>query len=334
MNDLWWNATRAAGLVAWAASVAVVVTALAGRLPVISRRVDDDAADQGHRWLSGFAVIAVLTHAAATLVDGRTGLSARDLLLPGDAGWEPTAVTVGVAASWALCASFAAGALAERLEGSRLDLARLFAAAAAVGGSAHAVMVGSDVGNPAIWAAVVAVAAVAGTIASLDTRPRLVPRVLDPNRPESLLEEMRQRLAELPVPESTPQPVLARDATARLPRRAPVNDEAPVERQIAVHPEDADAPRTLLRSLTDPTPPASPPVAPVRPETAFSPDPFADLAHPSRPDPAAWAPPSPADPFARPAHAPGLGDLPTRTVPEPAPGHPTVDPWDAPPTPT
>ncbi len=331
MNDLWWNATRAAGLVAWAAAAAVVVTALARFVPVVSRRVDDDAADAGHRWLSGFALVALITHAATTLVDGRTGLGARDLVVPGRSGWEPTATTIGVVAAWALVAAFVAGALADRLVGPRLDMARLFAAAAAVGGSAHAMTIGTDTGDPMVWGSVAVVAVVAGIVASLDTRPRLVPRVLDPNRPESILEEMRQRLAELPVPESTPQPVLRPDESSRLPRRAPVNADAPVERQIAVHPDDADAPRTLLRTLdrgADQGPGARHPLASgptrspvVAPETAFSADPFADLAPPTTPDPAAWAPPSPADPFARPAPGPpnSPGDLPG-DVPGTSPG--------------
>lgn len=274
-DQVWWYATRAAGLMTWTTATASVVVGLMLSARAIRARTGPWFLDL-HRFLGGISVVFLIAHIATLWADSYVEFGPKELFVPGASPWRSEAIAWGIIAAYLLIAVEVSSLLRKRISGKLWRLIHFMSFAAMVAGSYHAWLAGSDVKNPITWA-------IAG-IGSLLVLGLISMRLQrqDPDDPgptglsdnRAILEEMRRRLEELPIPESTPQPQISTTPNASLPRRAPVADSLPGIESV---PGD---------------------VGPHREPVGFSADPFDAVPLAStKPELGDWASPSPADPF-------------------------------------
>ena len=276
-EQVWWYATRAAGLMTWTTATASVVVGLMLSARAIRARTGPWFLDL-HRFLGGISVVFLVAHLVTLWADSFVDFGPRELLVPGASEWRTEAIAWGIVGAYLMVAVEVSSLLRSRV-GARLWRAiHLLSFAAMVAGTYHAWLAGSDVENPVTWA----IAGIGSVLVLGLVSLRLQRK--DPDDPgpsgisdnRAILEEMRRRLEDLPIPESTPQPQITTGPDATLPRRAPVADTLPA----------IDAPPLPTRGSSG--------------TIAFGADPFEAVPPASSEPPLGnWAAPSPADPFAR-----------------------------------
>lgn len=287
-EQVWWYATRAAGLMTWTTATAAVVVGLVLSSRAVRSRTGPWLLDL-HRFLGGISVVFLLAHLGTLWADSFVEFGPRELFVPGASEWRPEAIAWGIIAAYLLIAVEVSSLLRSRISKRLWRVIHFLSFAAMLGGSYHAWLAGSDVKNPVTWA-------IAG-IGSLLVMGLISMRLQrkDPDDPgptglsdnRAILEEMRRRLEELPIPEATPQPQISVTPNPALPRQAPVSEDLPGIERVPT------------------APPGDQPVG-------FDDDPFAAVPLPTRePRVGDWAEPSTADPFraaATPAEAPPSAD--------------------------
>jgi DMSO/TMAO reductase YedYZ heme-binding membrane subunit len=182
-----------------------------------------------HRFLGGISVVFLAAHMATLWADSFVEFGPRELFVPGASEWRPEAIAWGIIAAYLLIAIEVSSLLRSRISRKLWRVIHFLSFVAMAGGSYHAWLAGSDVKNPVTW-----VIAGIGSLLVLGLISMRMQRQ-DPDDPgptgisanRAILEEMRQRLEELPIPESTPQPQISLVQDHSLPRRAPVLDSVP-----------------------------------------------------------------------------------------------------------
>ncbi len=362
---MWWYATRAAGLMTWLTATAAVVVGLALSLKFVRSRTGPWLLDL-HRFLGGISAVFLIAHVGTLFADSYVDLEPRDLFIPGESAWETEAMAWGIVAAYVLIAVEVTSLLRSQLRRRIWWFIHGLSFVTVGAGGYHAWIVGSDVHNPIAWT-------IAGTgslmvLGLVSLRMQRGQQEEDPTGMhlgdrESILLEMRQRLEDLPVPDSIAPPQYEVDPSAVLPRRAAAPDvEQPQPDDLPGHtaepqpaavspfggPPPTDAPPfgydpfeavSSERATTDPEDrldpappdlfgagPATPPPPPAAP-AAGHPDPFAagPFEQPAtEPSPIDWN--TGQDPF-----DPGTLDATTPASPPPPPAAP-ADPF-APATP-
>jgi DMSO/TMAO reductase YedYZ heme-binding membrane subunit len=279
-EQVWWYATRAAGLMTWTTATASVIIGLLLSTRAVKARTGPWFLDL-HRFLGGISVVFLIAHVGTLWADSFVDFGAKELFVPGASVWKPEAIAWGIIAAYLLVAIEVSSLLRRRINKHLWRVLHFSSFAAMIGGSYHAYLAGSDVDNPITW-----VIAGIGSLLVLGLISMRLQRQ-DPEDPNTaqlpdnlaILEEMRRRLEELPIPESTPQPQISLTPNASLPRRAPISDSS---------------------STAEPDPIATPSSAqPVGfGDGAFVDDPFAAVPlNGDEPELGDWAKPPAADPF-------------------------------------
>ncbi len=220
-DELWWYATRAAGLMTWSTACASTVVGLALLTRFVRHRVGGWLTDL-HRFLSVASIMFLLAHGAALTLDSVIALGWREILIPGESTWEPEAATWGIIAAWTLIAVQLVSLVRNHISAMLWRTAHGLAVLSVAAGAYHAWLGGSDVTDPTILVvtglgSVIVVTLVAVRLRRKDDSPN--EHVL--NEREAVLEEMRERLENLPVPQPVSIPQMTTDSTSTLPRRAP-----------------------------------------------------------------------------------------------------------------
>ena len=350
-DQVWWYATRAAGLMTWSTAVASVIVGLLLSTRAVKSRTGPWMLDL-HRFLGGISVLFLVVHVATLPFDSFVDFGPRELFIPGESTWNPEAAAWGIIAAYALILVELTSLLRKHLSTSVWRTFHMLSVVTAIAGTYHAILGGSDVDNPLTWlvagaGSAIVVALVAIRLKGADSsRPRRVSKADDR---EALLMEMQERLENLPVAADAPLAELTAEG-GELPRR----DRAPDPATLPTGP----APGAFERPAAAPQPTAEPieaqanpfaaPVAEPAPPTPAPHDPFIasppasydDIAsghrvadpfgrgHGGPPDPLPPTPPAPAV-----EHDPFVATPPAQPfVPEPTP-----DPFEAtspPPPPT
>jgi DMSO/TMAO reductase YedYZ heme-binding membrane subunit len=317
-EQMWWYATRAAGLMTWLTATAAVIVGLALSLRIVRSRTGPWVLDL-HRYLGGLSTVFLIAHVGTLYADSYVEFGPRELFIPGEATWETEAMAWGIIAAWILIAVEITSLLRPHFGKTVWRAIHSLSVVTVAAGGYHAWAAGSDVHNPITWTiAGAGTVMVLGLIAlRLQRRQEEAdPGGLSLDDPKSLLEEMRQRLEDLPVSDSV-APTLA-------PARFDVNPSAVLPRRAAEVPL-APAPRPT------PSPDPFPGIAPEpqqlppigEPSAALGGQPFAHApfeavpGHGDTPGPEDWGEPSRADPFGVGASAP--------PTPPPPPPSPLVD---------
>ncbi|MGZ4800319.1 MAG: ferric reductase-like transmembrane domain-containing protein [Acidimicrobiia bacterium] len=101
---IWWYVSRASGLVAWTLLALAVLWGLLLSTKALSKSTPPVWLLDLHRYLGGLAVVFVLVHMGALMLDHFAPFSLGDLLVPMASKWKPGAVAWGVVAFYLLIA--------------------------------------------------------------------------------------------------------------------------------------------------------------------------------------------------------------------------------------
>ena len=100
----WWYVARSSGVISWLMITGSVIWGV-----ILSTKAFPEQRRPAwlldlHRWLGGLAVLFMVLHMGALVLDGYTDFGLSDLLVPYASAWRPGAVALGVVAAWTLAA--------------------------------------------------------------------------------------------------------------------------------------------------------------------------------------------------------------------------------------
>ena len=287
-DQVWWYATRAAGLMTWSTAVAAVIIGLLLSTRVVKHRTGPWLLDL-HRFLGGISVLFLIVHMGTLYFDSFVDFGPRELFIPGESTWNTEAAAWGIIAAFTLVLVEVTSLLRKWVSPTVWRMFHMMSIVTVAAGSYHAWLGGSDVDNPLTW--IIAGAGSVIVVLLVGVRLRRAGNedhmTADRSSREALLREMRQRLEGLPIPDTATEAELDVEGAPTLPRRtagASPFDEAPLL------PGQVDIPEPSAV----PAPPSAPP-APVATNDVFAAVPLADEA----PDLGNWVAPEPASPFDR-----------------------------------
>lgn len=142
-----WLGIRASGVTAWGLLTAVVVWGILLRTQVLGRLAPPMRLLDLHRWLGAVALAFLALHLGLLLIDPAVHFTIAQILIPGLAPWQTTAVALGSIAFWLLIPVSFLGRIRARLgrAGNRwFSRAHLLAYAAWPLATAHYVLAGTD----------------------------------------------------------------------------------------------------------------------------------------------------------------------------------------------
>ena len=310
-EQVWWYATRAAGIMTWSTAMASVLLGLLLSSRALGKKPSGPWLLDVHRFLGGLSAVFLLIHLGSLWADSYVDFGPKELLVPGQSTWNPSADWLGVSAvSWGIGAAYALIAveitsiLRRFMRPSIWRRAHYLSVVTVVFGTVHGWRAGTDVDNPVVTATAVgsSILVVLLTLIRLRKSP-----VQEDTEHEQMLEVVRQRLEDMPIPDVAIQPQVEELSVPDLPRRdrPPVEEsqaQSTVADQILFEPADQPEPdaitsegeNTLLAGLdgiTSTPPPdslTSPPDL-LEPAAQLGPDPFAHLQGSDDFDPGGWS---------------------------------------------
>lgn len=255
-EEVWWYATRGAGLMTWVTACGSVLIGLLLSGKSI-KSLDRPWFFDLHRFLSSVSMIFLVTHLGTLYMYNTEIFTWRALLIPGESTWETTAASMGIIAFWSLIAVELTSLLQDRVSSAIWRVAHGLAVVTVVAGTYHAWLGGSDVRNPIIWAIVVVGSLLAGGLIARRLRPKNNVQATNVHKSdhEGLLVQTQAQLEGLPVDGQLAQPKLQLNSTAALPRRVPLGttfDNSFASDPFASVPSATTKPQR--ESLVSPTP--------------------------------------------------------------------------------
>jgi len=105
-SQLWWYVARSGGIVAWALLAASMIWGLAMSTKAIvgAKRPRPNWMLDLHRFLGGAALVFVVIHVAAIMLDSYVDFGFVQVLVPFASSWKPQAVAWGIVAAYLLIA--------------------------------------------------------------------------------------------------------------------------------------------------------------------------------------------------------------------------------------
>jgi methionine sulfoxide reductase heme-binding subunit len=153
-NTMWWYVMRSAGLTAWFFLTLTLVwgTLASGRM-VPGARAKRWVVDM-HPYLGSIGLGALALHILAAMSDSYVGLRWVNAVVPFTAGWRPWGVAFGVVSVWLLVVVEGTSLVRRRLSKTTWHRIHLASYVGAWLTGVHAVMSGTDLGNPVVaWTA-------------------------------------------------------------------------------------------------------------------------------------------------------------------------------------
>lgn len=142
-----WLAIRASGITAWGLLTAVVVWGILLKTQVLGRLAPPMKLLDLHRWLGVTAIAFLLVHLGLLIIDPAVKFTPLQILVPGLAPWQTTAVALGTVSFWLLLPVSFLGRLRAKMgtTGNRwFKRSHLIAYAAWPLATAHYVLAGTD----------------------------------------------------------------------------------------------------------------------------------------------------------------------------------------------
>ena len=233
-GQLWWYASRAAGLMTWSTASASVIVGLLLMVPAVRVR-SGPWFDDLHRILSSVSMIFLATHVSTLWLDSAAGFGWRDIVVPGESTWEPRAAAWGVIAAWAMVVVHLTSLARDHVSEFVWRSMHVLAVLTVLAGTYHAWLGGTDFDKPLTWlvAGLGSVLVIAFISVRLRSNDDAQPGGLRANDHQAILEEMRYRLENLPIPDMPTRPEMEPDSTSALPRRAQFPVDATAETDTA-----------------------------------------------------------------------------------------------------
>lgn len=146
--QIWWNLTRAAGIVAWLMLTASVIWGIVLATKAFPEHRRPAWLLDLHRWLGGLAVAFTAIHLGALVADNYVQFGLADITVPFASQWKPGAVALGVVAMWLLVAVEVTSIARKRLSRRVWRWIHLSSYAVFLLTSLHAAFAGSDRSQP------------------------------------------------------------------------------------------------------------------------------------------------------------------------------------------
>lgn len=159
----WWLASRAAGIVGFAALGVVAVLGLLSALKLFSPATNARLRPV-HERLAITGLAAIAAHGALLLLDPWLHPGIAGILVPLSIGYRPFAVGLGIVAFYALCAFGLSFYQRRRIGPRRWRSAHRFASIAFVLGGLHALLAGTDARSPLLLAIILGFFALVGAL--------------------------------------------------------------------------------------------------------------------------------------------------------------------------
>jgi hypothetical protein len=222
MNQLWWYVARSGGLLSWALLAAAVLWGLTLSSRIFGKRPRPAWLLDLHRYLGGLALVFLVVHVAAILLDGYVHFGLSQVLVPFASTWHPGAVAWGIVGLYLLLAVELTSLLRRHLPLRVWRRIHFLSFPLFVVATIHAMTAGTDRSTPAMQIAVFSVTGLVVILTALrvlPTRPgsdrpsgRGQPRPPQPSPPQPTPTPAR---APRPHPEAPPPP------RRRVPERTP-----------------------------------------------------------------------------------------------------------------
>lgn len=149
-DQVWWYATRAAGMMTWSTATAAVIVGLVLSTRVVKRRTGPWLLDV-HRFLGGLSVLFLACHLLTLWLDSFVEFGPAELLIPGRSTWNAEAAAWGIIGLWCLLLVELTSLLRRWISGPVWRTFHMLSVLTAVAGTYHAWLGGSDVDNPFAW---------------------------------------------------------------------------------------------------------------------------------------------------------------------------------------
>ena len=151
-EQLWWYVARSSGIVALGLAGASVIWGLLLGTKLLGGRPGPRWLLDLHRWLGGCTIAFTAVHGIALMLDSYVDFGVVDLLVPGAASWNPSAVAWGVVSMWMLVAVQVSSMFMRRLPRHLWKAIHLLSYLMLWTGIIHGVQAGTDAGNPVyVW---------------------------------------------------------------------------------------------------------------------------------------------------------------------------------------
>ncbi len=146
-GQIWWYATRAAGLMTWATAMASIVLGLCMSSKLLGRKPGFPWLLDLHRYLSGLSVAFLGLHLVTLWADSYVEFTVIDMTVPFASEWKPLPVAWGVVAMWLMLGIEGSSLIKDHIPKKWWHGIHLSSYGVAVMGTIHAVQAGSDTGN-------------------------------------------------------------------------------------------------------------------------------------------------------------------------------------------
>jgi sulfoxide reductase heme-binding subunit YedZ len=158
-SQVWWDAARAGGILAWALASLSVIWGLQLSTRLVRKPAPAWVLDL-HRFLGGLAVVFTGVHMGGLFLDTQTHFGPAQLFVPFASGWRPAVVALGVVAMYLLLAVELTSLAMKRLPRRTWHAVHLASFGVFVLGTIHALLAGTDATNPIFQLSVMVVSAV------------------------------------------------------------------------------------------------------------------------------------------------------------------------------
>jgi hypothetical protein len=197
-QQVWWYATRSAGLMTWFSATASVAVGLLLASRALGRRPSGPWLLDLHRYLGGLTVVFLVIHIVTLWADSYVHFGWAELFVPMASSWRPGAVAWGVVAAWLVFAIEISSLLRDRLPRRIWHGIHLGAFPVMIMGTVHAWQAGSDVRNVLVLAV--------GGLMTLGVAGLSIQRLLLRARAQASSRHRRQSLARSREPTAGPEP--------------------------------------------------------------------------------------------------------------------------------
>ena len=149
-DELTWYLTRVSGLVAWALMMVAVLWGLLLVSRVLERRPSSVWLLDLHKHLSLLTVVLTAVHVGALWLDEFVEFRMVEIFIPLTSDYETTAVTLGVVALWTLGVVEISARMRGLLPQRVWRTLHMLSGPLVIMATLHAIMIGTDMGNPVV----------------------------------------------------------------------------------------------------------------------------------------------------------------------------------------
>jgi predicted ferric reductase len=151
-DQIWWFATRGAGLMAWAVAAGSVIFGLLMSSKIMGKQPGFPWLLDIHRFFSSLTAVFLALHLVTLWADSYVHFGLQELFLPHMSEWRRGAVTWGVLSMYLLLAVELSSLIRDRIPAKTWHGIHLLSYVSVIFGSIHAWQAGSDVRNPIVLA--------------------------------------------------------------------------------------------------------------------------------------------------------------------------------------